>query len=76
MKGSSSERIGLKVDNYVIGPENRLFAGASVHLSALEILQAGAVKGLNKLNYKEKLQYGITVIVRFVLAVTLCGSRN
>ena len=34
-----------KVD--VIGPENRLFAGASVlHSFSPEILQAGAVKGL------------------------------
>ena len=32
MKGFSSKRIALKAD--VIGPENVLFAGASVQLSA------------------------------------------
>ena len=31
----------------VIGQENILFVGESVHLSAPEILQAGAVKGLS-----------------------------
>ena len=41
-----------------------------------EILQAGEEKGLNKLKHKETLQYGITVNVLFVLAVTLCVSRN
>ena len=44
MNGVSSERLALKVD--VIGPENIPFAGASVHHSAPEILQAAAVKGL------------------------------
>ena len=34
---------GLKVD--VIGPENRLSGGTSLHISAQK-LQAGAVKGL------------------------------
>ena len=45
------ERIFIKTYNTesscVTGPENILFAGASVHLSAPEILQAGAVQRLN-----------------------------
>ena len=45
MKGFPSNRTALKVD--VIGLKNIPFAGASGHLSAPEILQAGAVKGLN-----------------------------
>ena len=40
-EGFLSQRTALKVD--VTGPENTLFAGASF---SLEILQAGAVKGL------------------------------
>ena len=32
----------------VVGPENILFASASVHLSAQEILLAESVKGLNR----------------------------
>ena len=45
MKGSPSKLIALKTN--VIGPENILFAGASVHRVSPEILQAGAVKGVN-----------------------------
>ena len=40
MKGLSSQRLTLKVD--VTGPENILFAGSSLHLSAGNF----AVKGL------------------------------
>ena len=32
------------------GPENILFAGACMHLSARKFLQAGSVKGLAKKN--------------------------
>ena len=39
MKGFSSEHIALKID--VIGPENMLFAGASVHLSAQKFYRLG-----------------------------------
>ena len=39
MKGFSSKRIALKLD--VIGPENILYAGASVHLSAREFYRLG-----------------------------------
>ena len=46
MKGSPLKRIELKID--VIGPENILFAGASVCHSARKYLQAGAEKGLNR----------------------------
>ena len=46
VKGFSSKRLALKVD--VIGPENRLFAGASF---SPEILQAGAAKGLTCINF-------------------------
>ena len=42
--------MALKVD--VIGPENVLFAGASVHLRfSPGTVQAGAVKGLNARNF-------------------------
>ena len=44
MKGFAPKHITLKVD--VIGSENILFAGASLHPSAPDILQAEAVKGL------------------------------
>ena len=50
MKGSSSKRTALKGD--VIGPENILFAGNPCIFSP-EILQAGAVKGLNQLGRDE-----------------------
>ena len=46
------ERIFIKVHNtesrFIIGPDNILFEGASVHLSARNFLQAAAVKGLRK----------------------------
>ena len=46
VKGVSSQRTALKID--VTGPGNTmLFAGASVHHSAPEFLQAVAVKGLS-----------------------------
>ena len=49
------ERIFIKTlsteSRWVIGPENILYAGACVHLSNPEILQAGAVKGLNSGGY-------------------------
>ena len=44
MKGSPPKHTELKTD--VIGQENILFASASVHLSARNFLQDGAVKGL------------------------------
>ena len=46
VKGFSSNHTARKVE--VIGPENTLFAGTSVHLSAqvFYTLQAGVVKGL------------------------------
>ena len=44
MKGLLSKGIALQAD--VIGPENILFAGASLHFFCPEILQAVAVKGL------------------------------
>ena len=39
VKGFASKRIALKLD--VIGPENILFAGASVHLSARKLYVLG-----------------------------------
>ena len=39
VEGFSSKRIALKID--VIGPENILFAGASVHLSAGKFYRLG-----------------------------------
>ena len=44
LKGFLSKRTALKVD--VIGAENILFAGASVHLSARKFYMLGQVKGL------------------------------
>ena len=51
----------MKVD--VIGPENILFAGASVHLSAYKFYRHGAVKGLrawNRLNAETEEQPNYT----------------
>ena len=46
MKEFSSKKIALKVD--ITGPENVLLAGESIYASfSREILQAGAVEGLN-----------------------------
>ena len=38
----------------VLGPENVPFAGVSVHLSAQNVLQAGAVKGLGDGDYRQQ----------------------
>ena len=46
VKGSSSKRIALKGDNYVIGPKNILFAGASVHLSARKFCTGWSREGV------------------------------
>ena len=43
VKRFSSKRISLKAD--VIGPENILFAGASVHLSAQKLYRLGQWRG-------------------------------
>ena len=44
MKGFSSRLKALKVD--VIGPENILFAGESVHLSARTFYRLGGCEGV------------------------------
>ena len=43
VKGSPSDRIALKVD--VTGPENILFAGTSMHLSAQKCYRLGQLSG-------------------------------
>ena len=45
MKGFPSKNIALKID--VLGQENMLFGGMSVHHSAWKFYRRGAVKGLN-----------------------------
>ena len=47
MKGFSSKSNSID-SRCVIGPEDIPFSGASVHLSARKLLQAGAVKGLRQ----------------------------
>ena len=64
MKGFSfsSKHIALKAD--VIGQENILFAGVSVHHSARKFLQAGAVKGLSTIDRGHPMNTGWPLCVR------------